>query len=193
MASKFLVPLHLANLTATPSTNASTGFVKVYIKQDHLKYQDPDGTERDVVLSRPLDGFALSPTAMVVTSADNVLSGFSKLQKSLLSLTLTGDVVGTAQYVGGNLVIQTTVGILNKTLDISDYDYHIQGDRDGLNELFTTRFEFIPDSTKVYLNGVRLTPGAMFDYEEVGPNIVRIYNVPQEDDLLIIDYKTTIP
>lgn len=116
MASKFLVPLHLANLTTTPSTNAGTGFVKVYLLNNHLKYLNSAGAETDVVLSRPLDGYANAASAAAVVSTDTVLSAFGKLQKSLNTLTLTGAVTGTASYVSGALTINTTLSALTITL-----------------------------------------------------------------------------
>lgn len=116
MASKFLVPLHLANLTNTPSTNAGTGFVKVYLLNNYLKYLSSTGAETDVVLSRPLEGYANAASASAVLSTDTVLSAFGKLQKSLSSLNLTGAVSGTAAYVSGTLTINTTLNALTITL-----------------------------------------------------------------------------
>lgn len=116
MASKFLVPLHLANLTNTPSTNAGTGFVKVYLLNNYLKYLSSTGVETDVVLSRPLDGYAAAGSASAVLSTDTVLSAFGKLQKSLSSLNLTGAVTGSASYVLGVLTINTTLNALTITL-----------------------------------------------------------------------------
>lgn len=109
MASKFLVPLHLPNLSSTPSASASSGFVKVYVKSGYLKYLSSAGVETDAVLARPLDSFAVAATAAAITSSDTVLSAFGKIQKSLNSITFTGDVSGSASYVGGALTISTTV------------------------------------------------------------------------------------
>lgn len=116
MASKFLVPLHLANLTSTPPTNAATGFVKVYLLDNYLKYLSSTGTQTDVVLSRPLDGYAIAASASALSTTDTVINAFGKLQKSVSSLTLTGAVSGTAAYVSGNLTVNTTLNALTITL-----------------------------------------------------------------------------
>lgn len=111
MPSKFLVPLEVPDYQGVPvSSTADPGFVLAYIKYGWwTKY---DGTaETDLVLQRPLEGFTeIDRYANPVTAADTVLGAIEKIQRSLSTLKLTGDVTGTAQYAGGELFIETTGG-----------------------------------------------------------------------------------
>jgi hypothetical protein len=109
MASKFLTPLDLSNFTNTPLANTSVGFVKVYIKNNYLRYLLPSGVENDVVLSRPLDGLSIPTLATGIVSSDSLLIALSKLQASLNNIVLTGDVTGTASYISGLLTINATL------------------------------------------------------------------------------------
>lgn len=59
----------------------------------------------------------------------------------------------------------------------------------GTNAIFTTDFNFIAGSTHLYLNGLRLKPGAENDYTETGLNQITLSNPPQSGDLLLIDYR----
>lgn len=109
MASKFLVPLHLPVLTTTPSSTPQAGFVKAYVLNSWLTALNSSGVQYDLVLARPLEGFSVAGTAAQVTSSDTVLSAFGKIQKSLNSINLTGDVVGVASFASGALTISTTI------------------------------------------------------------------------------------
>jgi len=108
MPSKFLVPFELPDYQGIPTSSADPGFVLTYIKLGW--WVKSDGViETDLVLQRPLDGFTeVNRYANPVTASDTVLSAMEKIQRSLSTLKLVGDVTGTAQYVGGELVIQTT-------------------------------------------------------------------------------------
>lgn len=108
MASKFLVPLEVPNYLGTPADKADAGFALLYIKHGWVTRQETGAIETDLVLARPLDGFSLPLTATPVTSTDTVKSALEKLQQSLLSVTLSGDVTGTAAYNAGVLEIVTT-------------------------------------------------------------------------------------
>lgn len=108
MASKFLVPLEVPNYVGTPADHADTGFALLYIKNGWMTRQDEGGLESDLVLRRPLDGFSLPTNATEIVAADPLITALEKLQKSLLSITITGDVTGTAAYNAGVLEILTT-------------------------------------------------------------------------------------
>lgn len=110
MPSKFLVPFELPDYQGIPSSTADPGFVLAYVK--HGWWTKHDGVaETDLVLQRPLDGFTeVDRYANPVTASDTVLGAIEKIQRSLSTLKLTGDVTGTAQYFGGELIIQTTGG-----------------------------------------------------------------------------------
>lgn len=240
MASKLLVPLHLPYITDTPALPTS-GFTKFYIKSGYLTYLNEAGTEADVVLSRPLTGLSVPTNAAPILSTDTILQAFAKLQRSLSSLALTGDITGTAAYVSGALIINAAVtltledvllngnvttqsmtvgglavngpfalsnfsqGVLKvdangnvfsdptQLLDITDYDYDITGVKNGVNKVFKLRYAYTPESTRVYLNGIRLTLGANYDYDEYSADEIEFSLAPESDDMITVDYKITIP
>ena len=110
MSSRFIVPIHLVDYTTTTPVHINNpGFTEMYFKLTNLK-KVVNNVEYDIVLERKLDNFSIvSLSASQVTSADSVLTSLQKLQKSLSSITLIGDVSGTASYSGGNLIITTNL------------------------------------------------------------------------------------
>ncbi len=113
MPSKFLVPFEVPDFQGTPSSTADAGYVLLFIKSGWLTSQLPDGTQVDLVLQRPLDGFTQVLMAEPVTEQDTVLSALEKIQKTLSNIRLTGDVTGTGVYDSGELIIETTGGGIN--------------------------------------------------------------------------------
>jgi hypothetical protein len=71
---------------------------------------------------------------------------------------------------------------------ITDYDYNITGLKNGINKVYTLSNSYVLQSTKVYLNGIRLTPGSDYDYTETNPNQITFAYAPVVDDLIIVDY-----
>ena len=72
---------------------------------------------------------------------------------------------------------------------VIDYDYNIVGLKNGSNIVFTTSAVFIATTTRVYLNGQRLTRGVGYDYVETGTNQITFVNPPTSTDLIIIEYQ----
>jgi hypothetical protein len=70
----------------------------------------------------------------------------------------------------------------------TDYDYNIIGVKDGINNIFVTTNNFVAGSTKIYRNGLRMTRGVGYDYNETGANQITFTQAPDSGDLLIIDY-----
>jgi hypothetical protein len=70
-----------------------------------------------------------------------------------------------------------------------DYDPNITGTKNGSNLLFTTSSTFIATTTRVFLNGQRLTRGATYDYVETGTNQITFAVAPVSTDQLIIEYQ----
>ena len=60
------------------------------------------------------------------------------------------------------------------------------GHIDGINSVYTTRFDFSAGSTRLYLNSARQTLG--LDYTESGAKQITFLNVPQPEDEIVIDY-----
>lgn len=109
MASKFLVPLQLPELSSGTFSNPASGFVKVYVSNGWLTKTADSGQVSDLVLDRTLTTYSVAATAAALNTGDTVIIAFGKLQKSLNSINLTGDVVGSASYVSGALTISTTI------------------------------------------------------------------------------------
>jgi len=85
MTSKFLIPLKLLNITATPA-NPTAGFVSLYMKNNYITSLSSSGVVRDVVLDRPLTGFvSITPAQIVAT--DTVLIAFEKIQAQINNIS----------------------------------------------------------------------------------------------------------
>lgn len=72
----------------------------------------------------------------------------------------------------------------------SDYDYDITGSRNSSNKVFTLSANFTAGTTRVFVNGIRLTRGASYDYVETGTNQITFTNAPDAGDLITVDYIT---
>ena len=71
----------------------------------------------------------------------------------------------------------------------SDYTYDITGIKNGINTVFSTTVAFVSGTTRVYLNGVRLTPGTGYDYQETSTNQITMAFAPEVTDQITIDYQ----
>jgi hypothetical protein len=70
----------------------------------------------------------------------------------------------------------------------SDYDFNIGGTKNSVNKTFVLSANYMSGTTKVYMNGIRLTPGAEYDYIEAGTNQITFTNAPDPGDLIVVDY-----
>ena len=127
MASKFLVPLQLPELSSGTFADPGVGFVKVYVSNGWLTKTSEDGSVKDLVLDRTLSTYSLPGTAAALTLADTVITAFGKLQRSLNSINLTGDVVGSASYVSGALTISATIQANSVTLGTDTVGDYVSG------------------------------------------------------------------
>lgn len=65
------------------------------------------------------------------------------------------------------------------------------GEKNNLNNVFSTAYNYLTGSLFVYYNGQRLVQGE--DYEEQGSNNFKlIYIKPYSEDNLIVDYQILI-
>lgn len=90
---------------------------------------------------------------------------------------------GVVKYRTGAQLMSDIVASLQ-----SDYDSNITGSRNGVNKLFTLSQNFISGTTRVFVNGIRYTPGASYDYVETGTNQITFTNAPDGGDLIVVDY-----
>lgn len=70
-----------------------------------------------------------------------------------------------------------------------DYDYNLSGVKNGSNTNFNTSSNFVTGTTRVFLNGQRLTRGIGYDYVEAGVSQVSLVYAPVPSDQLIIEYQ----
>lgn len=113
-----------------------------------------------------------------ITSADTILSAIQKLNGnfSLISSIFTGT---SAQFVKAN---GTTSEI------VTDLDSDITGTKNSSNTLFTISANFVSNSTRVFINGVRMQRGVGNDYVEVGTNQIQFTTAPDSGDIIVVDY-----
>ncbi len=131
MASKFLVPLQLPELSAASISNPGAGFVKAYISNGWLTKKETDGSVKDFVLDRTLTTYSIAATASAISASDTVITAFNKLQKSLNSINLTGDVVGSASYVSGALTVAVTIAANSVALGTDTTGDYVAGVASG--------------------------------------------------------------
>lgn len=74
--------------------------------------------------------------------------------------------------------------------DIIDYNYNITRDPGSDTIAFFLTREYIPGTTKVYINGLRQTRGNYYDYREGTSNIIVMNYSLDEEDLITVDYKS---
>lgn len=132
MASKFLVPLQLPELSSATIASPGAGFVKAYISNGWLTKKDSAGTVIDFVLDRTLTTYSIAATASAITSSDSLVIALGKLQKSISSINLTGDVTGSASYVSGALTINATVAPNSVTLGVDTTGDYVAGVASGV-------------------------------------------------------------
>jgi hypothetical protein len=70
-----------------------------------------------------------------------------------------------------------------------DYDYNLSGAKNGSNTNFNTSSNFVTGTTRVFLNGQRLTRGIGYDYVEAGVSQISLVYAPVPSDQLIIEYQ----
>jgi hypothetical protein len=93
---------------------------------------------------------------------------------------------GVIKYRTGAQLLSDIGGTAIASSFISDYDYNITGLRNNVNLVFTTTQNFASGTTRVYVNGIRKTPGADYDYLETAANQITFNALipPQPDDLI---------
>jgi hypothetical protein len=70
-----------------------------------------------------------------------------------------------------------------------DYTYNITGAKDNVNTNYNTSQPFLANTTRVYLNGQRLTRGAGYDYVEAGVVQISMALPLAPTDQMIIEYE----
>ena len=107
-----------------------------------------------------------------------------------LAATLTNTTHSDAVYYNAATSELTYGPAPGSATFVIDYDYNITGARDGVNTNFNTSTSFVTTTTRVYLNGQRLTRGVGYDYVEAGTTQISLFYAPVPSDRLIIEYQT---
>lgn len=95
----------------------------------------------------------------------------------------------TISPVGGTGVVTINSSGSIGAQFVIDYDYNITGAKDNVNTNYNTSQPFLANTTRVYLNGQRLTRGVGYDYVEAGLIQVTMALPPAPTDQLIIEYE----
>jgi len=113
-----------------------------------------------------------NPGAIGATGATGATGAAGLIDLTTLT-TQTGYLKGNGATVSAVVKVEDEVltGIIN-----------------GVNTNFSTAFDFIPGSIRVYRNGNRNYPGATSDYMESGTNLIIYSFAPVAGDLLTADY-----
>lgn len=67
-------------------------------------------------------------------------------------------------------------------------DEVVSGTKNGVNDSFLTYYEYKPNTTQLFLNGIRQHAGIGYDYTEEGGKTIRILTPPLVTDTVIINY-----
>lgn len=59
---------------------------------------------------------------------------------------------------------------------------------DGVATSFTLANSYRPASIRLYVDGLRYTPGGSYDYTETGPNTIAFVSAPPATSNLLVDY-----
>jgi hypothetical protein len=95
---------------------------------------------------------------------------------------------GVVKYRTGAQLLSDIGGAALATVFVTDYDYNITGTKNGTNKVFTLSGNFTSGTTRVFVNGIRYTRGASYDYTETGANQITFTNAPDAGDLITVDY-----
>jgi hypothetical protein len=149
------------------------------------------GTDFNIASATATHTFNL-PTASATNRGALASSDWSTFNNKQNQLNGTGFVKAsgtTITYDNSTYYLASNPSeFISLTKYITDYDYNITGLKNGINKVFTLSYNYVLQSTKVYLNGIRLTPGSGYDYTETNPNQITFAYAPVVDDLIIVDY-----
>ena len=137
--------------------------------------------------------------AVVVSNSDLRIETWETAAENVVETidfnTATGDLVVTKNIspnistnLDGRYVLSSNLDLLLSLVFKIDYDSAITGLKNSSNTVFTTTENFIPGTTRVYLNGLRLTNNGSNDYTETGTNQITFTSPPDAGDLMIIEY-----
>lgn len=154
-----------------------------------------NNTSSVILVNAPAAGSARQVTCINVFNNDIVsqrviinkdVSGTNYILVNLL--LAPNDTLTWSKAEGWHLLTQSaTPTAVWKT----DYDYQITGAKNGINTSYTTSQNYQAGSLQVYMNGLRLTPGALYDYLAVGTNTFTMNYPPSSSDILMAQYITT--
>jgi hypothetical protein len=149
-------------------------------------------TTRQEILKQAIELKKLYDSTRIKKYKDEELR-LRRIAAELSTISLGGAV--TQIIAGTNVTVSPAGGTGAVTINASggqfkiDYDPNITGVKNGSNLLFTTSATFIATTTRVFLNGQRLTRGATYDYVETGTNQITFAAAPVATDQLIIEYQ----
>jgi len=166
------------------NSNDSTGEIQMSYGSGYFLTVFAHGTEAMRI--------PLSRNVLIGTTTDSGykldVNGTARVQGALTA-TLANVSTSNVVYYNSSTGLMTYATAPIGAQFVIDYDYNIVGLKNGVNVLFTTSATFIVTTTRVFLNGQRLTRGAGYDYIETGTNQITFTNPPVSTDLIIIEYQ----
>ena len=129
-----------------------------------------------------------SVTSVSVVTA-NGFAGTVATSTSTPAITISTTITGILKGNGTSISAAVSgTDYINSTNLTTDYDSAITGSRNSTNTTFTLSSNFVSGTTKVFVNGLRYTRGAGYDYTESSTNQIIFTNPPDSGDLLIVEY-----
>ena len=144
----------------------------------------------------------VAATNVTAASAQNLFISLNGIwQEPLVAYTVSGSTIRfttppeatmsffgiLAQSVDSNVPVDPNVPVESVNWTIGETPI---GEYDGANTVFLTLNTFQPNTTIVYLNGLRLCRGSAYDYEESGNTTLIFTTAPIVTDIILVDYIT---
>lgn len=110
-----------------------------------------------------------------------------KLEKGIKPITRVGgsQEIFNIKFFKG---LKSLVLYVNNLQNNNVYNEILTGAIDGINTDFTTSFNFVLNTSRVFKRGQRLVLGASYDYIELTSNTIRFNTAPFIGGILTIDY-----
>lgn len=205
VANKPKAPIHLVYLGVVTRSHAVNGEIFVHVvngfELDELhdvqinSAADKDLIYRDGATNLWKNGTI--STAIGYTPADDSLvvhlagtetiTGTKTFSATITASSFVKSGGTSSQFLKADGSVDSTAYLTAATWK-TDYDATISGSRNSSNKIFTLSDNFVSNSLRVYVNGIRYSPGAGNDYIETPPNQLTFNIAPDLGDLIVVDY-----
>lgn len=98
------------------------------------------------------------------------------------AVTVASRDVATIEVVGPGATLPSIVDVVGR------FNVLLSGAKDGVNKRYTTPDPFIASTFRLYVNGLRKTPGLAYDFVVIGPSTIDLAWAPKNGDQIMADY-----